>query len=159
MNGNLGHEAAQEVFVFFFGSGWLLCAAPGILLCDDELQDEPGCPAGLLHGHRVAAVLQKVYLASRQHVCDDRGTGHVYHLSKQQTILPLVPIWSSCVQTMNGLCIISSVAFRSYTTWSCFPHITCRGAVIRCKCSCKAYLEFSLKISINTAWKSGESVS
>lgn len=45
-----------------------------------------------------------------------------------------------------------------YSTWSCFPHITCRGAVIRCKCSCKAYLEFSVKISINTAWQSGESV-
>lgn len=35
-------------------------------------------------------------------------------------------------------------------TWSCLPHITCKGVVIRCKCFCKAYLEFSLKISINT---------
>lgn len=35
-------------------------------------------------------------------------------------------------------------------TWSCLPHITCKGAVIRCKCSCKAYLDFSSTISINT---------
>lgn len=40
-----------------------------------------------------------------------------------------------------------------HITWSCLPHITCKGAVIRCKCSCKAYLDFSPTISINTNGK------
>lgn len=38
----------------------------------------------------------------------------------------------------------------SDSTWSCLPHITCKGAAIRCRCSCKAYLELSPTISINT---------
>lgn len=44
----------------------------------------------------------------------------------------------------------SLVSGTSYITWSCLPQITCKGAVIRCKCSCKAYLDFSPTISINT---------
>lgn len=43
-------------------------------------------------------------------------------------------------------------------TWSCLPHITCKGAVIRCKCSCKAYLDFSSTISINTVKGKTESL-
>lgn len=176
MNANLGDkQGAREAVVLFLGSGRLLCAAPGVLLWDDELQDEPGCPAGFLHGHRVAAVLQKIHFASRQRVCDDRGTGHVDHLSKRQAIIAWV--WNVCFDRQGKgtrgnigssrvgcnywACSqgMACVFMFCHTTWSCFPHITCTGAVIRCKCSCKAYLELSSKISINTAWQSGKRVS
>lgn len=45
---------------------------------------------------------------------------------------------------------VSLYWWNIYITWSCLPHITCKGTVIRCKCSCKAYLDFSPTISINT---------
>lgn len=48
-----------------FSSGGFLHATSGILLQDDELQDEFCCPTRPLHHHRVAAVLQQVHSASR----------------------------------------------------------------------------------------------
>lgn len=39
---------------------------------------------------------------------------------------------------------------RFFFTWSCFPQTTCRGAVIRCRCSCSEWRDFSPTISLNT---------
>ena len=59
--------------------------------------------------------------------------------------------------TIEQLSAFSNLSyFRWPITWSRVPHITCKGAVMRCKCSCKAYLEFSPTISIKTEihiWK------
>lgn len=79
-----------------FSSGWFLCATPGILLWDDELQDQLGCPTRFLHHHRVPAALQYVHFASRQHICNDRSTGDIHHLDKQQTIIKGVSACDSC---------------------------------------------------------------
>lgn len=46
------------------------------------------------------------------------------------------------------LCIVS-VCMLTHT-WSCLPQMTCKGVVICCICSCKAYFEFSLIISMKT---------
>lgn len=40
--------------------------------------------------------------------------------------------------------------FMCKHTWSCFPQMTWRGVVIKCMCSCRAYLDFSFIISLKT---------
>lgn len=48
-------------------------------------------------------------------------------------------------------CIAYNIGLCHIFTWSCLPHMSCKGAVIRCKWSCKANREFSPTSSINTA--------
>lgn len=47
----------------------------------------------------------------------------------------------------------ATACVRVWITWSFLPHMTCKGAVIRCKCSCKAYRDVSPTISIKTVEK------
>lgn len=64
-----------------FCSGRFLFAAPGILLHNDELQDEFGCLTRPLHHHRVATVIQQVHSAPRQFLCNDCSSRDIHHLA------------------------------------------------------------------------------
>lgn len=72
-----------------FLSGRFRFAIPGILLRDDELQDEFGCLTRPLHHHRVATVIEQVHPAPRQHLCNDCSSRYIHHL-KAMGILGLV---------------------------------------------------------------------
>lgn len=61
----------------------LLGATPGVLLQDDELQDEFGCPTRPLHHHRVSAVFQNFHSAFGQHLFNDHGSGDIDYLDRQ----------------------------------------------------------------------------
>lgn len=70
-----------KLFIVLAG---LLGATPGVLLQDDELQDEFGCPARPLHHHRVSAVFQNVHSAFGQHLVNDHGSGDIDYLDRHQ---------------------------------------------------------------------------
>lgn len=79
----LSYVEAVYTFIPFVSAGFLY-APPGLLLQDDELQDEFGGPRRPLHHHGVSAVLQQVHSAAGQHLCNDRGSGDVHHLGQTQ---------------------------------------------------------------------------
>lgn len=72
----------RSKFLMVFCSGRLLCATPGILLHDYELQDEFGCATRPLHHHRVATVIQQLHPAPRHRLCYDCGPRDIHHLEK-----------------------------------------------------------------------------
>lgn len=141
---NEEHCRGVELFIVL---GGLLGAPPGVLLQDDELQDEPGRPPRPLHHHRVSAALQNVHPAFGQRLFDDHGSRDVHHLD---TVAKRATSATGIQTAMAFLQYPEVYEWNAVITWSCLPHITCKGAVIRCKCSCKAYLDFSSTISINT---------
>jgi len=54
---------------------------------------------------------------------------------------------------MSGLFFNDDRCRWCLLTWSSFPQTTCRGAVIRCRCSCSEWRDFSPTISMNTTHK------
>lgn len=103
------HCSGVKLFIVLAG---LLGASPGILLQEDELQDQSGCPARPLHHHRVSAVFQNIHLALRQHLFNDHGSRDIHHLDKHQTrshtreiqmLMPKLPGLACPISLAKGL--------------------------------------------------------
>lgn len=126
-------------------SGFFLCA--GIfcaLLRDDKIENEFGCLTWPLHHYRMATVIQQINTGAWKSLFERSCPRHIHNL-KINTGMNI-----NSVHVHGGVFSIKAMIIFSARTWSCLPQIICKGVVICCTWSCKAYLGLSPIISMKT---------